>query len=305
MPETKFTTNGLLVFPDLGKDGKVKGPFPSLTVSAKRTVKDVEFTLTVPTAKAAKDNTLNGTILGLKQNWKNFESKATIDLGTKFKSAGTIYKKKFDSPGRALDLELLWAEQGSQVEVGAVYKLDTQKKVSGKYHVAKQLGIATLALEKDGFSLEPSLKYNVQTQHAQPILAISQKKGADTLKAAYDIEGETGILEWIRKPYKVIVKAPIKHKGGFSTHPPTVMLHLSKEFAVGGDGPSRKHPDSLESTPHGNAGHLISLEESRQGPLSERLKAIDAANLEKKRDLTAANIRKNREGNKGTVAGHD
>ncbi len=49
----------------------------------------------------------------------------------------------------------------------------------------------------------------------------------------------------------------------------------------------------------------VSLEESRQGPLSERLKAIDAANLEKKRDLTAANIRKNREGNKGTVAGHD
>ena len=49
----------------------------------------------------------------------------------------------------------------------------------------------------------------------------------------------------------------------------------------------------------------VSLEESRQGLLSERLKAIDAANLEKKRDLTAANIRKNREGNKGTVAGHD
>jgi len=207
MPETKFTTNGILVFPELGKDGKVTGPFPSLTVSAKRTVKDVEFTLTVPTAKAAKDNTLNGTTLGLKQNWsepsvspsvydshllwhpgrlslavhlplvhirvsactalgrfawreillhallpactklitswtgvpfvfrvsaEDFESKAQIDLGTKFKSAGTIYKKKFDSPGRALDLELLWAEKGSQVDVGAVYKLDTQKKVSGK-----------------------------------------------------------------------------------------------------------------------------------------------------------------------------
>ena len=73
--------------------------------------------------------------------------------------------------------------------------------------MAKQLGIATLALEKDGFSLEPSLKYNVQTQHAQPILAISQKKGADTLKAAYDIEGETGILEWIRKPYKVCISS--------------------------------------------------------------------------------------------------
>ncbi len=63
---------------------------------------------------------------------EDFESKAQIDLGTKFKSAGTIYKKKFDSPGRALDLELLWAEKGSQVDVGAVYKLDTQKKVSGK-----------------------------------------------------------------------------------------------------------------------------------------------------------------------------
>ena len=69
MPKTKFTTNGLLIFPELGRDGKVTGPFPSLTVSAKRTVKDVEFTLTVPTTKAAKDNTLNGTILGLKQNW--------------------------------------------------------------------------------------------------------------------------------------------------------------------------------------------------------------------------------------------
>ena len=49
----------------------------------------------------------------------------------------------------------------------------------------------------------------------------------------------------------------------------------------------------------------VALEESRQGPLSDRLRAIDAVNLEKKRDLTAANIRKNREGNKGTVAGHD
>ena len=76
-----------------------------------------------------------------------------------------------------------------------------------RYNVAKQLGIATLTLEKDGFSLEPSLKYNFQTQHAQPILAISQKKGADTLKAAYDIEGEMGILEWIRKPYKVCISS--------------------------------------------------------------------------------------------------
>ena len=49
----------------------------------------------------------------------------------------------------------------------------------------------------------------------------------------------------------------------------------------------------------------VALEEERQGTLSDRLRAIDAANLEKKRDLTAANIRKNRDGNKGTVAGHD
>lgn len=63
---------------------------------------------------------------------EDFETKATIDLGTKFKSAGTIYKKKFDTPGRALDLELLWKEKGSETEVGAVYKQDKQKKVSGK-----------------------------------------------------------------------------------------------------------------------------------------------------------------------------
>ena len=47
------------------------------------------------------------------------------------------------------------------------------------------------------------------------------------------------------------------------------------------------------------------MEESRQGSLDQRLRDIDAVNLEKKRDLTAATIRKNREGNKGTAAGHD
>lgn len=47
------------------------------------------------------------------------------------------------------------------------------------------------------------------------------------------------------------------------------------------------------------------MEESRQGTLSDRLAAIDAVSLEKKRDLTAAAIRKNREGNKGTATGHD
>lgn len=47
------------------------------------------------------------------------------------------------------------------------------------------------------------------------------------------------------------------------------------------------------------------MEELRQGSLDKRLKDIDAMNLEKKKDLTAAALRKNREGNKGTVAGHD
>ena len=47
------------------------------------------------------------------------------------------------------------------------------------------------------------------------------------------------------------------------------------------------------------------MEEFRQGSLDKRLRDIDTMNLEKKRDLTAAAIRKNREGNKGTVAGHD
>ena len=60
------------------------------------------------------------------------ETKAAIDLGTKFKIAGTLYKRKFDAPGRTLDLELLWKEKGSETEVGTVYKLDNQKKVSGK-----------------------------------------------------------------------------------------------------------------------------------------------------------------------------
>ena len=63
---------------------------------------------------------------------EDFETKVAVDLGTKFKTAGTIYKRKFDAPGRGLDLELLWKEKGSETEAGAVYKLDKQKKVSGK-----------------------------------------------------------------------------------------------------------------------------------------------------------------------------
>ena len=69
MPSTKFTANGMLIFPDVGKDGKVTGPYPGLTVTAKRTMKDVEFSLTVPAAKAAKEQSLNGTLLGLKNSW--------------------------------------------------------------------------------------------------------------------------------------------------------------------------------------------------------------------------------------------
>ena len=69
MSKAKFTTNGVLVFPDLGKEGKVTGPFPGLSVTAKRTIKDVEFSLTVPTAKAAKEQSLNGTLLSLKNTW--------------------------------------------------------------------------------------------------------------------------------------------------------------------------------------------------------------------------------------------
>lgn len=80
-----------------------------------------------------------------------------------------------------------------------------------RYNLAKQLGIATLSYEKDGFTLEPSLKYDVEKQQSHPVLAISQKKGADTLKASYDIDGEAGTLEWSRNPYKVPHNRPLLH----------------------------------------------------------------------------------------------
>lgn len=72
-----------------------------------------------------------------------------------------------------------------------------------RYNLAKQLGIATLTYEKDGLALEPSLKYDVQKQQTHPVLAVSQRKGEDTLKLAYDIDAEAGTLEWTHKPYKV------------------------------------------------------------------------------------------------------
>lgn len=57
----------------------------------------------------------------------------------------------------------------------------------------------------------------------------------------------------------MVVKAPITHRGGFEAKPPTVMLHLNKDFEVGGDGPSKQHPDSLEAIPSGSAGRLVRL----------------------------------------------
>lgn len=47
------------------------------------------------------------------------------------------------------------------------------------------------------------------------------------------------------------------------------------------------------------------MEEFRQGSLDKRLSDIDAMHLDHKKDLTAAGMRKNREGNTGTAAGHD
>ena len=64
----------------------------------------------------------------------------------------------------------------------------------------------TLGYEKDGLTVEPAIKYNVDRQEASPILSLSQKNGADTLKASYDINGEHGSLEWNHMPYKVTLK---------------------------------------------------------------------------------------------------
>lgn len=69
MPKTTFTTSGVLVATDVGKDGQIKGPFPGLTVTAKRTINDVEFSLSVPTHTAAQKQSLNGSLLSLKSNW--------------------------------------------------------------------------------------------------------------------------------------------------------------------------------------------------------------------------------------------
>ena len=63
----------------------------------------------------------------------NLEAKAGVDIGTKYKTAGALYKKSLDAPGRKLDLEAMWKEKGGQVDLGAVYKHDTQKKASIKY----------------------------------------------------------------------------------------------------------------------------------------------------------------------------
>ena len=72
-----------------------------------------------------------------------------------------------------------------------------------RYDLQKQLALLTLGYEKDGLTLEPAVKYNIDTKQATPLVALSQKKGADTLKASYDVGSEKGSLEWSRKPYKV------------------------------------------------------------------------------------------------------
>lgn len=76
-----------------------------------------------------------------------------------------------------------------------------------RYDLNKQLALLTLGYEKDGLTVEPAVKYNVDSQEASPILSLSQKNGADTLKATYDINGEHGSLEWSHKAYKVRLAA--------------------------------------------------------------------------------------------------
>ena len=56
-----------------------------------------------------------------------------MDLGTKYKTAGAVYRKSLDAPGRQLDLEAVWREKGAEVDLIAIYKHDTQKKASVKY----------------------------------------------------------------------------------------------------------------------------------------------------------------------------
>lgn len=79
MSKTVFTTTSALVCPDLGKDGQVKGPFPALTVTAKRTVKDAEFSLAVPVHTASQSRSLNGTMLSVKSNYSEQPSMSPVN----------------------------------------------------------------------------------------------------------------------------------------------------------------------------------------------------------------------------------
>lgn len=101
--------------------------------------------------------------------------------------------------------------------------LSNDKDDTCRYSLAKQLGIVSLSYEKDGFTLEPSLKYNIQKQQPHPVLAVSKKKGADTLKLSYDIDAESGTLEWVHNPYKV-------HSLALPVTRVCILMMLSQQF---------------------------------------------------------------------------
>ena len=58
---------------------------------------------------------------------------------------------------------------------------------------------------------------------------------------------------------QVIAKSSITHKDGFSAKPPSVWLSFSKDLEFGSTGPTRKHPDSLESALNKSGRRLVSF----------------------------------------------
>ena len=61
---------------------------------------------------------------------EKFTNQVDMDLGTKYKTARSLYLKEFDQTGRRMSLAVTWHEKGSEIGVWANYKPDMPNEIS-------------------------------------------------------------------------------------------------------------------------------------------------------------------------------
>jgi hypothetical protein len=269
---TKVNVRGVVVVKEatsfLSGKSKVQGPFPGATVSLKKVVDDIEYEAKITEATVMNHKTLQGGVLSVKKNFDNFSAKGVWDLGDNTRSLLVTGAKKLDN-NVTVEGSTAWHERNNKVVLGLIAKQGKDKKLTATYNVATQAATAAALYEKDGHILEAVYDFAKQN----PTVILGQRVEANTFKLGYQPKDEKAFAQWDRKPYKLIATSAV-NKNSKSFGHPTVVLTVERDFDLslaGKQNPSNKDASRTKAP----EGSLVALETKRQGPIEQRLKAID------------------------------